>query len=79
MSSNGEPPSAEKPDEPVGPLTPSAVRFWKQVANMTSVGWSTVLPIAGGVLLGYYLDQRTGSDTDFTRHPICSADSGCFS
>jgi hypothetical protein len=47
--------------EPKGPLSPGAVHFWKHVANMTSVGWSTVLPIAGGVLLGHYLDRRTGS------------------
>jgi predicted F0F1-ATPase subunit len=44
---------------PGAPST-KAVRFWKQVANMTSIGWSTALPIAGGVLLGHYLDRRAG-------------------
>jgi len=33
---------------------------------MTSIGWSTVLPIAGGVLLGHYIDQRTGSEYVWT-------------
>ena len=61
MSSNGEPENSDKPDERIGLLSPSAVRFWRQVASMTSVGWSTVLPIAGGVLLGHFLDQRTGT------------------
>jgi predicted F0F1-ATPase subunit len=65
VSSNGEAPSPNKPEEqdtlPNSALSPSALRFWKQVASMTSVGWSTVLPIAGGVLLGHSLDQRTGT------------------
>ena len=66
MSANGEPADLDKPDEQTGLLSPSALRFWRQVANMTSVGWSTVLPIAGGVLLGHYLDQRTGSEYVWT-------------
>ena len=66
MSTNGEPAKPDKPEEQTGPLSPSAVRFWKHVANMTSVGWSTVLPIAGGVLLGHYLDKRTGSEYVWT-------------
>jgi hypothetical protein len=57
---------AERPPTTPGWLSPSGVRFWKQVANMTSVGWSTVLPIAGGVLLGHWLDQRTGSEYVWT-------------
>ena len=72
MSANGEPDNLDKAEnaaaspkgdavEPKGPLSPGAVHFWKHVANMTSIGWSTVLPIAGGVLLGHYLDRRTGS------------------
>jgi predicted F0F1-ATPase subunit len=66
VSSNGEPANSDKPEEQTGPLSLSAVRFWKHVANMTSVGWSTVLPIAGGVLLGHYLDRRTGSEYMWT-------------
>ena len=72
MSSN----DADQPDDQDAPttrtpppstlLSPSAARFWKQVANMTSIGWSTVLPIAGGVLLGNYLDRRTGSEYVWT-------------
>jgi predicted F0F1-ATPase subunit len=54
--------SADKRGElPKVQLSSSGVHFWKHVANMTSVGWSTVLPIAGGVLLGHYLDRYTGS------------------
>lgn len=56
--------SAPSSDEAAAPN--SAVRFWQQVASMTSVGWSTVLPIAGGVLLGHYLDQRVGSEYVWT-------------
>lgn len=69
MSANDEPERADQSDDSAGPppiLSPSAVRFWKQVANMTSVGWSTALPIAGGVLLGHYLDKRTGSEFVWT-------------
>jgi len=66
MSSNGEPEQPDKPGEKGGALSPKAVNFWKHVANMTSVGWSTVLPIAGGVLLGHYLDKRTGSEYVWT-------------
>jgi predicted F0F1-ATPase subunit len=54
------------PPPPNGVPSPSAVRFWKQVANMTSIGWNTVLPIAGGVLLGHYLDKRTGGEYMWT-------------
>lgn len=67
MSSNGEPTQSEEQDTlPNSALSSSAVQFWKHVANMTSVGWSTVLPIAGGVLLGHYLDRRTGSEYVWT-------------
>ena len=56
--------SSEEPQEPPGPSngaqSSSAMRFWRQVASMTSIGWSMVLPIAGGALLGHYLDQRAG-------------------
>ena len=58
-------PAADTPP-PRTLLSPSAARFWKHVANMTSIGWSMVLPIAGGVLLGNYLDRRTGSEYVWT-------------
>ena len=61
MNAGRDPANSDKPDERVGLLSPSAARFWRQVARMTSIGWSTVLPIAGGVLLGHFLDQRTGT------------------
>jgi predicted F0F1-ATPase subunit len=61
VNSNDEPANSDQPEEKVGLLSPSAARFWRQVARMTSIGWSTALPIAGGVLLGHFLDQRTGS------------------
>lgn len=59
--------SADRPEEPPKSAPPSsALRFWRQVASMTSIGWSMALPIAGGVLLGHYLDQRTGSEYVWT-------------
>jgi len=61
VNSNDEPEKQDKPDEQMGVLSSRAARFWRQVATMTSIGWSTVLPIAGGVLLGHFLDQRTGN------------------
>jgi predicted F0F1-ATPase subunit len=61
VNANDKPVKTEDPDEQIRLLSPGAVRFWRQVARMTSIGWSTVLPIAGGVLLGHFLDQRTGS------------------
>ena len=70
MSSNDKPKDSDSADKrvelPKVQLSSSGVHFWKQVANMTSVGWSTVLPIAGGVLLGHYLDRRTGSEYVWT-------------
>lgn len=35
----------------------SAAGFWRLVATMASLGWSLVVPIVGGALLGHYLDQ----------------------
>jgi predicted F0F1-ATPase subunit len=63
--------STDRPEEPPDPPksagpSSSALRFWRQVASMTSIGWSTALPIAGGVLLGNYLDRRTGSEYVWT-------------
>jgi predicted F0F1-ATPase subunit len=34
--------------------------FWQLAVAMTSLGWSLVLPIVGGALLGSYLDRVTG-------------------
>jgi len=42
------------------------MRFWRQVSSVTSLGWSTVFLIAGGVLLGHYLDQITGREYVWT-------------
>jgi hypothetical protein len=66
VNANGGPAKPDNSGEEAGSLSSSAVHFWKHVANMTSVGWSTALPIAGGVLLGHYLDKRTGSDYVWT-------------
>jgi predicted F0F1-ATPase subunit len=60
VSTNGETDKPDTPEAMPGALSSKAARFWRQVANMTSIGWSTTLPIAGGVLLGHYLDQRAG-------------------
>ena len=42
------------------------VRFWRLVATMSSLGWSMVLPIVGGALLGNYLDKVTGQEFVWT-------------
>ena len=34
--------------------------FWRLAATMSSLGWSLVVPIVGGALLGSYLDRITG-------------------
>jgi predicted F0F1-ATPase subunit len=36
--------------------------FWRLAATMSSLGWSLVVPIVGGVLLGTYLDRVTGRE-----------------
>jgi F0F1-type ATP synthase assembly protein I len=35
-------------------------RFWRLVATVSALGWSLVLPIVAGALLGNYLDRITG-------------------
>ena len=40
--------------------------FWKLAATMSSLGWSLVLPIVGGALLGQYLDKVTGGGFAWT-------------
>lgn len=36
------------------------------LAEVSTLAWNLVLPIVGGVLLGEYLDNRTGSDFQWT-------------
>jgi predicted F0F1-ATPase subunit len=40
--------------------------FWRLVASASSLGWSMILPIVGGVLLGKYLDEQAGSGVIWT-------------
>ena len=35
------------------------VKFWRLAATLSSLGWSLVLPLVGGALLGNYLDRVT--------------------
>lgn len=51
-------------NEPPPPKKPS--NFWRLVATMSSLGWSLVLPIVGGALLGEYLDRVTGQEFVWT-------------
>jgi hypothetical protein len=49
------------------PKPPSeGAKFWHLVARMSSLGWTLVLPIAGGALLGNYLDKATGKEFVWT-------------
>lgn len=41
-------------------------KFWQLAMTMASLGWSLVLPIVGGALLGHYLDQLTGQGVKWT-------------
>ena len=41
-------------------------RVWRLAARMASLGWSLVLPIVGGALLGSYLDRITGREFVWT-------------
>lgn len=40
--------------------------FWRLAATMSSLGWSLVVPIVGGALLGRYLDRVTGREFVWT-------------
>jgi predicted F0F1-ATPase subunit len=42
------------------------IKFWRLVAKMSSLGWSMVIPIVGGTLLGNYLDKVTGQEFVWT-------------
>jgi predicted F0F1-ATPase subunit len=52
--------------EPEPPSQGSKDTFWRLVARMSSLGWSLVLPIVGGALLGNYLDKVTGQEYVWT-------------
>jgi len=41
-------------------------KFWQLAMTMASLGWSLVLPIVGGALLGHYLDQLTDQGVKWT-------------
>ena len=41
-------------------------RFWRTVATMSSLGWSLVVPIVGGALLGHYLVRITDQGVKWT-------------
>ena len=42
------------------------LNFWRLAAIMSSLGWSLVVPIVGGALLGNYLDRITGQEFTWT-------------
>ncbi len=50
--------SEDKPKKPFN--------FWRLVATMSSLGWSLVLPIVAGALLGEYLDRLTDHEFMWT-------------
>jgi len=52
--------------EPGPPQKENPFRFWRLAAMMSSLGWSLVLPIVGGALLGNYLDKVTGQEFAWT-------------
>ena len=53
-------------NEPKPPGEKKPFNFWRLVATMSSLGWSLVIPIVGGVLLGEYLDKVTGQEFVWT-------------
>ncbi len=40
--------------------------FWRNVGNLTSLGWMIALPIGLGVVAGRVLDEHLGSGTFWT-------------
>jgi predicted F0F1-ATPase subunit len=40
--------------------------FWQAMAYLTSLGWILALPVAGGILLGAWLDQQLGTTPTLT-------------
>jgi predicted F0F1-ATPase subunit len=53
-------------DESGGPNKTDRMGFWRLAATMSSLGWSLVVPIVGGTLLGHYLDRITGHEFVWT-------------
>lgn len=39
---------------------------WRQALTAFNIGWDLAFPIFGGVLLGHYLDRRSGGGHTFT-------------
>jgi ATP synthase protein I len=52
---------SDQEDKPKKPFN-----FWRLVGLMSSLGWSLVLPIVAGALLGQYLDRVTGQEFVWT-------------
>ena len=40
--------------------SPQAKAFWRQALYFTSLGWLLALPIAAGLLLGWFIDSQVG-------------------
>jgi ATP synthase protein I len=59
-------PGRDSQSEPVRDAKKENRSFWRLVATMSSLGWSLVLPIVGGALLGNYLDKITGEEFAWT-------------
>jgi ATP synthase protein I len=53
-------------NDPIPDPKESKRAFWRLVATMSSLGWSLVLPIVGGALLGHYLDKVTDQGFKWT-------------
>jgi ATP synthase protein I len=53
-------------NKPEPPQEKTPLNFWRLVAVMSSLGWSLVVPIVGGALLGNYLDRLTGQEFTWT-------------
>ena len=49
-------------NESRSPSKKERVSFWRLATTMSSLGWSLVVPIVGGTLLGDYLDRITGQE-----------------
>ena len=48
------------------PKRKEPLNFWRLAVTMSSLGWSLVVPIVGGALLGSYLDRVTGQQFVWT-------------
>jgi hypothetical protein len=53
-------------DAPGQPDKKNPMGFWQLATTMSSLGWSLVVPIVGGALLGHYLDRITGRELVWT-------------